>query len=187
MKQDQRFPSCYRLPRRTYPWRMVCDGRKRHWNTINSIRDQEAVYKIKILQQHVFCWWTYIYKFLTCDTLVDKLLRRRMRSCWGVSFSINSRWTRRWRRSVLQVTLTLKGHAMGSSRCCILTPSVFYTLSKATEAGSFTVVYRSEVSEGENPIWSPMTISIRSLCVSHSAFLSLISCTSGRPFLSWAD
>ncbi|XP_021946651.2 copine-9 [Folsomia candida] len=63
-----------------------------------------------------------------------------------------------------EVTLTLKGHAMGSSRCCILTPSVFYTLSKATEAGSFTVVYRSEVSEGENPIWSPMTISIRSLC-----------------------
>lgn len=65
---------------------------------------------------------------------------------------------------ILQVTLRLKGHALGSSRCCIFPPAVFYILSKINEDGSYIVVYRSEAVPGDSPVWLPVTISIRSLC-----------------------
>jgi len=63
-----------------------------------------------------------------------------------------------------QVTLRLKGHGMGSTRCCIFPPTIFYVLSKVNEDGSYIVVYRSETAPGDTPSWLPVTISIRSLC-----------------------
>ncbi|CAL8088558.1 unnamed protein product [Orchesella dallaii] len=53
---------------------------------------------------------------------------------------------------------------MGSTRCCIFPPTIFYVLSKVNEDGSYIVVYRSETAPGDTPSWLPVTISIRSLC-----------------------
>lgn len=60
--------------------------------------------------------------------------------------------------------MRLKGHGLGSTRCCIFPPAIFYILSKVNEDGSYIVVYRSEASPGDSPTWLPVTISIRSLC-----------------------
>lgn len=63
----------------------------------------------------------------------------------------------------LQVTLKLQGNCMGSARCCIFQPKIFYVLSKINESGNYTIVYRSEAATGCHPTWRSATISMRSL------------------------
>jgi len=60
----------------------------------------------------------------------------------------------------------MKGQDMGTTRCCIFPAEVFFVLSKINEAGNYTIVYRSEAVPvmGENVIWMPATLSMRSLC-----------------------
>lgn len=41
--------------------------------------------------------------------------------------------------------------------------SIFFTLSKITESGNYTIVYRSPEVKGPNPSWPPVTISMRTL------------------------
>ena len=61
--------------------------------------------------------------------------------------------------------MKLEGVSMGSSSaCCILTPKVFFELSKINEMGKYIIVYRSELSLGDTPSWEPFTLTMRSIC-----------------------
>lgn len=53
---------------------------------------------------------------------------------------------------------------MGRTKFCMFPPKVFFVLSKSTESGNYTIVYRSEACPGKSPTWRLATIPLRTLC-----------------------
>ncbi|OXA46122.1 copine-8 [Folsomia candida] len=63
-----------------------------------------------------------------------------------------------------EVIFKLEGYSMsGSYLMGMFKSSIFFTLSKITESGNYTIVYRSPEVKGPNPSWPPVTISMRTL------------------------